>query len=420
MQKFLVAFAIGAAVAEAACPGGCSGHGSCGAADVCACQQNWAGGDCSLRACPFGPSWSATTMDTLTDDRITLDVLARTPGGYFSVDAGGNLEFPETFTELYPKTPATHAYIECSGRGTCDYSTGVCRCFEGYDGRGCRRTTCPSGCSGHGRCLTNAEINPGYTSLTGPNDQYWDEHRTQSCVCDRGFSGYDCSQRICPYGDDPTTACSENSAADYQLVQVAATDASTFFTLEFTDMFGGTFVTRPIAVDSCATVGEGCREVQYALMELPNFAIPEVEVDLASIVVDGLTTVYSYVVHFTDSSTTGKQNTLMCETIADADQAGSAPKYANVDACMTFNVGQPEWYSASGTQLTLENTIAGVAMTYDMDDLIPDCTGTLCADTAYEEFVPCSNSGLCDYATGTCVCGEGHFGEACEKQSTFF
>jgi hypothetical protein len=424
--QVLASLALGAAVVQAACPGGCNGHGACGAADVCECQQNWAGGDCSLRACPFGPSWTATTMATLADDRIADDVIAATPGGFFERNGDGDFLFPETFEALYPKAPASHAYTECSGRGTCDYSTGLCRCFEGFEGRGCRRMTCPNGCSGHGRCLTNSEINDNYNSVNGPNDEYWDQHRTQSCACDRGYSGYDCSLRICPFGDDPTTACSENSAADYQMVQVAVTDNSTFFTLEFTDMFGGAFTTRPIAVDACEVdAAGGCRELQYALMELPNFAIPEVEVDLVDIETQDVsgtaTTVNTYVVHFSDPSNTGKQNTLQCEVIADNTAAGAAPKYANVVECATYNVGQPEWYDDAGNELTLESSIAGIDITYAMDDLIPDCTsGALCAETAYEEFVLCSNKGLCDYATGNCVCSEGHFGEACEKQSTFY
>ena len=409
------------AVAQAACPGGCSGHGACGTADVCDCHQNWGGGDCSLRQCPFGPSWTATTHDDLNDDRFADDLVAMTPGGYFAMDNNGDFAFPETFDALYPKNPATHAYVECSGRGTCDYSTGLCRCFEGYEGRGCRRTTCPNGCSGHGLCLKNSEVNSDYSSLNGPNDEFWDQHRTQSCVCDRGFTGYDCSERICPFGDDPTTACSENSAADYQLIQAAYTDNATFFTLSFTDMFGGEFTTRPIAVDTCDVGAEGgCREVQYALMELPNFAIPEVEVDLVDLQEDGGTYVESYVVHFSDPSNTGKQNTLTCENIADSSGSGAAPKYSNVADCTTYNVGQPEWYSDEGDEMTLTTTTGAVSITYSMSDLIPACTGDLCSETAYEEFVPCSNKGVCDSSTGTCICSEGSFGEACEKQSTFF
>merc|ERR1712196_727396 len=200
------------------------------------------------------------------------------------------------------------------------------------------------------------------------------------------------------------------------MVQVGITDNSTFFTLQFTDMFGGEFVTRPVAVDGCTVdaVG-GCRELQYALMELPNFAIPEVEVDLKREDSVCGTTIKTYVIHFSDPSNTGKQNTLECEVVADSTVDGASPKYENVVDCNTFNVGQPEWYDDAGNQLFLNTTIDSKDLDYEMAELIPDCTdGALCSQTAYEEFVPCSNKGLCDWATGTCLCSEGHFGEACE------
>merc|ERR1712176_291664 len=66
-----------------------------------------------------------------------------------------------------------------------------------------------------------------------------------------------------------------------------------YFTLSFTDMFGGTFTTRPILdhAPSCAIPAgqtlKPCPEVQYALMDLPNFAIPEVEVDAIELVAAG-------------------------------------------------------------------------------------------------------------------------------------
>ena len=32
----------------------------------------------------------------------------------------------------------------------------------------------------------------------------WEADKLQSCLCDDGWQGYDCSQRSCPKGKDPT------------------------------------------------------------------------------------------------------------------------------------------------------------------------------------------------------------------------
>jgi hypothetical protein len=61
-------------------------------------------------------------------------------------------------------------------------------------------------------------VNVGYTygrdynvALTANGDGHgplygnWDKDSTTMCVCDTGFTGPDCSYRICPKGDDPMT-----------------------------------------------------------------------------------------------------------------------------------------------------------------------------------------------------------------------
>merc|ERR1712159_902713 len=53
-----------------------------------------------------------------------------------------------------------------------------------------------------------------------------------------------------------------------------------FFQLRFTDQFGGEYDTRPIKVDiKGMTAAENANSIQDALEALPNFAIPQVEVD---------------------------------------------------------------------------------------------------------------------------------------------
>merc|ERR550537_2083630 len=104
-----------------------------------------------------------------------------------------------------------HPYTECSSKGICDTGSGECECFEGYEGRGCRRQSCPNDCSGNGRCIHNSAANSLYTATYGAkfSSQTWDKG-AMVCACDRGWEGYDCSSRICPKGDDPVTDCSSS------------------------------------------------------------------------------------------------------------------------------------------------------------------------------------------------------------------
>merc|ERR1712178_217338 len=38
--------------------------------------------------------------------------------------------------------------VECSGKGTCDRKSGECQCYDGFWGEGCRRSACPNEFSG--------------------------------------------------------------------------------------------------------------------------------------------------------------------------------------------------------------------------------------------------------------------------------
>lgn len=56
--QLLLLLALVAALAQASCPNGCNGHGSCGANDKCTCYNRidgepaWTNPDCSGRTCP--------------------------------------------------------------------------------------------------------------------------------------------------------------------------------------------------------------------------------------------------------------------------------------------------------------------------------------------------------------------------------
>jgi len=218
MQKLscLLAIAlIGSAVAW--CPNGCSGHGTCGAApkDTCTCFTRresssmdgvanaqvpaWIGADCSLRTCPKGRAWAG----------------APTADNKHNAGAG--------------------EAIECSGKGECDRKTGVCNCYPGFWGEGCRRSACPNDCNNRGTCQSLQlhaadQVGPKGTASAADaeteNPEYnsaWDATINYGCKCDNGFRGPDCSLIECPSGADPLGGpgaaegrdCSGRGVCDY-------------------------------------------------------------------------------------------------------------------------------------------------------------------------------------------------------------
>lgn len=147
----------------------------------CTCLSGYTGPDCSQRLCQVGYAWAdiATATDT------------------------------------------AHArWTECSAMGYCNRDTGVCTCRKGFEGAGCQYLACPKNeatgetCSGRGKCLTMREAAAKWDgrALVRPSVPYdnWDADQVQGCVCDAGFSGYDCSRSECPRGDDPLTGGQRN------------------------------------------------------------------------------------------------------------------------------------------------------------------------------------------------------------------
>jgi hypothetical protein len=93
-----------------------------------------------------------------------------------------------------------HQWTECSGRGTCDYASGKCKCIDGYTGEACQRTACPNSCSGHGQCQSEERFVKD--AATGFKYEAYDSAQQYGCRCDDGYRGADCSQIECPSGAD--------------------------------------------------------------------------------------------------------------------------------------------------------------------------------------------------------------------------
>jgi hypothetical protein len=172
-----------------------------------------------------------------------------------------------------------HYYMECSNKGICDRKSGECECFDGYEGSSCQRASCPNACSGHGTCETIKEL---------AEDEFdniyalWDKDISMGCACDPGYSGADCSSRLCKYGIDPLYIDDESTARvatatyivrPYDMSTGYVTDGldgAGTYAIKFYDVFGEDYDTAPILASDDTT----CLEVVTALESLPNTVIP--------------------------------------------------------------------------------------------------------------------------------------------------
>ena len=92
-------------------------------------------------------------------------------------------------------------------------------CELGFAGPACEKTHCPMGCSGNGICRSIEAIGRDHSTKSsfGFGKRYlgWDRHSSYGCICDWGYSGPACHERICPKGDDLLT-----TGQNYRVVTV--------------------------------------------------------------------------------------------------------------------------------------------------------------------------------------------------------
>lgn len=364
MLLVILSFLAIAATVNANCDNNCSGHGTCMTDEVCQCYDNWGiglsheSGDCSDRICPFELAW----VDT-PDNKGTF-----------------------------------HKYQECAGRGICNRATGECACFDGYEGKGCQRTTCPNDCSGHGTCEYIEDM-PYATSWNDDviqhfeEDQFftyqnWDSRKTRGCVCDATYGDIDCSKRMCPHGNDvldirDDLLVSEKYQVQELRFQASNTIASSLdtktFALTFTSRLNETFTTIPIVFDE-NDLPDLVHDIQLALLNLPNKVIDGITVAAN---IDAPTNQVAVNITFTGDAVQGPQHLIVVEDYECG--AGCTPKIDGLD--LQTRVGRT---NSNATEIQLA-----------------DYNG-------YE----CGRRGKCDYTTGLCSCFTGYSGDNCNTLTT--
>lgn len=256
---------------------------------MCVCHRNWQSNDCSERVCPFGRAFVDTPKGDLDGS-----------GGISGPDhriAENNFVYPYGTSESFPNVRDTsfrivdnsaHDYMECSNSGACNRRTGACECYEGFDGASCQRVSCPGSptdiCSGHGVCATNRKI----AALDADSPyRLWDRGTVVGCVCDKGYTGGDCSLRACRQGLDPTYLYDDSATVRYPVYNLALMTTSatkdfydgTFssgpgnWAISLFDLSGKGWQTEPLLI------GASCAQVVAALESLPDRVVPRMSVD---------------------------------------------------------------------------------------------------------------------------------------------
>jgi len=357
------------------CPNACSAHGKCGAYDMCICYRNWMANDCSERICQFG----LAHVDTPMGD---LDASAGALTGPETTVVTNDAMYPFGTQEQFPSMKdsdgtivpnSAHYYRECSNKGICDRASGSCTCFEGYGGSACQRATCPvSGgatCSGHGTCETIKTI----ASWDNSNVyNLWDEYATMGCVCDAGYSGPDCSQRVCKSGPDPLYhddyANVRVSNYTYQIYTKAATTVVGNYSLIFYDTTGENWETGPI--DIAAT----CNDLTTILEALPNNVIADNSVRCYNGQIDSTSPV--------DNEFYGGASGFTIQTRFTIVFTANFGRLKQIEINTRLDGSRPTLYTTE-TASTLGWHIYPNGFIGEYDDLVPDlCEGVLVKITA--------------------------------------
>jgi hypothetical protein len=118
-----------------------------------------------------------------------------------------------------------------------------------------------------------------YSGVVTPQAyRLWDDDKNSACRCDPGYSGIDCSLRLCPVGDDPLTwdasSCGGSACvSEVQSFSVDGAQAAGKYSLVFTNFDGAAYTTAPFTLDTRGTPAANAAAqlaVQAALHGVPN------------------------------------------------------------------------------------------------------------------------------------------------------
>lgn len=238
-------------------------------------------------------------------------------------------------------------------------------CMDGFEGASCERMSCPNSCSGHGTCHFVEELSNDYAASS------WDTKKIQGCKCDAGYSGDDCSLRLCPLGDDPMTVSPSLDGQIWNITLSTRSPTTAEIHLDITSLeTGQTVSTRPMDIVS-GTIAH-YTDVIYDTGLIKS---------ITSVNLDRTSYVWSLGFVLTNPL---RIKDIRVRWEADCTVAGCQPR-------KMAPVPEDAIIAGSATVESEPNPLAESAV--------------------------CSNRGACDHSTGDCQCYEGYYGRACEMQT---
>ncbi len=339
------------------------------------CANGFTGADCSLRTCPKGTA----------------------------------------FFDMAEIEDTAHLETTCSGRGQCDYKTGECSCAAGYVGIACERTRCKNDCSRRGTCISMrhlADFERNHESLQYSYHQ-WDADKLYGCECDFGYAGYDCSNRVCPRGDDPLTL--DESDDEVQLLRCSASASSNG---HFVLYFDGKASSSIPASSSVMTL-------KHALQTIPQIVDVGVSYTTGSTLCrdDGM----DNIVYITFTHNPGPLPPLVAETF-DMDPDSVVEIAASSSFGMLTDYNGVNHFSVKGNKENEECSNRGIC-----DQITGSCdcfdtngdryAGNDCSEVVTSPVTTCpgdpvcSDRGVCDTSTKRCICEDGYAGGDCSQRT---
>ena len=251
------------------------------------------------------------------------------------------------------------------------------------------------------------------------------------CLCDLGYSGADCSLRVCPTGDDPLTTtntdqelqllrCTADNTSGGQIVLHYRNFASTKIPVDATTIeLKNALETIPVIQEVAMSYTEGsllCRndgvDNIVSITFVSNFGAlpplvaesfgmePSSVVEVAADDSYGVLTDHNGVTH---THVKGNKENDECSNRGICDQG--------TGTCNCFDTNDDEYAGSDGYGNSGKRGDCGHALTA----LITTCPGE----------PPCSDRGVCDPTTFRCACEEGFTGgdcslRTCKKGSSWF